>query len=537
MLSLFKKILYAVLALSPLLYAADPERPKIEDVAAIELPINPSWENTKVGLARLILQLDAFYPDEHLFFIARDGEFVYDMARVLLSEEPKKLKRMHLINVSRDNLTSPRFKRYLEENGLTEKKTQGKGIVLIDTGFVGTVPLAIREAVSPEVSQKIHPHFILSGNPTVPSSRFFLTALGPWDISTPTESLRQHINQFEHLSHYGGKSHDYVEDPNGTLIPIAPKIPDEKERNNAIALMQDIKAYALRPIVKQDMDFYGKQLTLVMKAFLGQRSFMESDVLAAARHLQGFQGIQGFYADLNDLSLKHRLKLSSKEVGEFLALFPQYKSLFNSPERQQKIQLESAHPHLKAYLQTPWETIPNLKVVKDNLILEQLIALRSEELYAILCSEVFSKAGAEKRPGLIKAMLSDPASHRWLIATVLNKPYWLNSPQGLKLVNDILEQGTADRRIVDFILSLELVAKNPQALQLLETVLQRGKAKENLNNTLFSKKWWKDHPTLRRLLQGAEPTAASLNAILAQGQHLLPSRSECVTAFEKAVEK
>jgi hypothetical protein len=72
-------------------------------------------------------------PRHELYFVARDGEPFYDVARLATRNDPERARRLHLLNVSRLNMDDAHLADYLAQEGLSA----GGDALLVDIGFSG----------------------------------------------------------------------------------------------------------------------------------------------------------------------------------------------------------------------------------------------------------------------------------------------------------------------------------------------------------------------------------------------------------------
>lgn len=80
------------------------ERPDIQTVSiaidTAKAPAIAQWNQFSRGQFIFLAQMLSFFPENEYYFLARDAEYLYDMARVLLKENPNFRKRLHLLPIS-----------------------------------------------------------------------------------------------------------------------------------------------------------------------------------------------------------------------------------------------------------------------------------------------------------------------------------------------------------------------------------------------------------------------------------------------------
>jgi hypothetical protein len=125
-------------------YATRPDILSLTPQAHPEL--GGDWQKLKRGHLEAVAQMVGLYPERELYFLARDSELLYDLARYYFKDDPKALKRIHLLNVSRLNMRAEHVREYLQQEGISEAALRGgRQVVFIDTGFSGTIPRVLSE--------------------------------------------------------------------------------------------------------------------------------------------------------------------------------------------------------------------------------------------------------------------------------------------------------------------------------------------------------------------------------------------------------
>lgn len=171
---------------------------------------NKEWINLNWAQTEFLAQLLGLYPTHHLYFLARDGEYLYDLALVLTQNQPQLRKRLHLINVSRLNMEDKLLKAYLLQNGVTEQKIKQTGVVFVDTGFNGSIGKKIQGKYPSKIRDKMKIHLIESNADDIPASEIFKIH-GAMDASSYEEMVR-----------FFDRSDDFVT-KNGHIVPVSPK--------------------------------------------------------------------------------------------------------------------------------------------------------------------------------------------------------------------------------------------------------------------------------------------------------------------------
>jgi hypothetical protein len=165
------------------------------------------WRGLKRSHIEAIPQLIELYPDREIYFLARDSELLYDLAKLKFKNDPKILKRIHLLNISRANMRAEHVKDYLAQEGISEAALKnGKKILFVDTGFSGTIPKTIANYFPIDLRDQLKTHLMSSSNPAHPSSRVFLTGLNPEAPRLNPGSMHGSIISYEHMPRYTDRS-------------------------------------------------------------------------------------------------------------------------------------------------------------------------------------------------------------------------------------------------------------------------------------------------------------------------------------------
>lgn len=229
-------------------------REQIENIQPVQHELSPLWPSMVNGQILFVTEILHLYKDHEIYFLARDSEYLYDMARWFLKEKGQAVDRLHLINVSSKSMKSSILGEYLAQNGISRealaKKTK---IVLIDTGMKGSVVDAIRRAVGATETQ-IKSHFILSLNDTIPSSFSFLAKVIDNVDAESLSNLESEIWNYEHLPRAFDRAVDYVR-VNGIIEPReSPLSGLDGEVNAQVAqkYRESLKAYLVQETFEEE---------------------------------------------------------------------------------------------------------------------------------------------------------------------------------------------------------------------------------------------------------------------------------------------
>lgn len=219
-------------------------RPSILNIEAKPLkdrsPFVAQYQKASLLFVSFLLK---FYENSHLYFLARDAEFFYDIAQLL---EPQS-KRIHLINISRESVNSKQLKSYLESQQFFTRLNQGQRSVLVDTGYFGSIPNRLLRLLTTEQKALVKTHLAASENVLIPSSLVFLSQIRKNEQTALLPSaLHPIIEEYEHeLPHYTDRAVDYkwILEWN-RLEPVSPIHEAEGgliSKSMHIELMQDLK--------------------------------------------------------------------------------------------------------------------------------------------------------------------------------------------------------------------------------------------------------------------------------------------------------
>lgn len=188
-------------------------RPDIFNVPAQELPYHlgnaagAHWSGMLEAHFDAVAFILEAYSNREVYFLARDSELLYDAARLATNGAAN----MHLLNVSRVNMEDALLPQYLARHGIDKYSLgQSEGVVMIDTGFVGSIPNKIKTLFPAHLASKIHTHLLVSNTGAIPSMRTFLQRLN-FDAaySNDVQTLHGAITQYEHMPRYSERSTEF----------------------------------------------------------------------------------------------------------------------------------------------------------------------------------------------------------------------------------------------------------------------------------------------------------------------------------------
>lgn len=235
-------------------------RPNIlqDSVKAIPHPeLGPKWTDAlRPAHLEFVAQMLELYPNQELYFLARDSELLYDFAN-LMTAGTSDHKRIHLINVSRANKNDPHLRDYLAQEGIhLEGLREGKEIIFIDTGFEGSIPAKIQELFPQEFHNLLKTHLICSGSEKHPSSRSFLQFLNPSIASLDPGRMHGTIIAYEHLPRYTDQSQRYEKFKGRweATSRLGQETDGKVSKSKALDFIEDLKAFGSLPETRKRME-------------------------------------------------------------------------------------------------------------------------------------------------------------------------------------------------------------------------------------------------------------------------------------------
>lgn len=278
-------------------------RPGIDSVSALSYadagknPPHQSWEKVKKSFAAFTAELLATYPEQQFYFLARDSEYLYDTAQVLLDKKPALRKRLHLLPLSRLNVNNQNVVGFLSQEGLDAHHLKKSGAVLIDLGWRGTIPNSIR-ALLGGVNNVVTQLVTSQSKNGIPSSRVFLQQLvgKSVNLSVPDAHHRD-IVAIEHLSHYHSRPDDIANTQNRWEVYS----PGHDKPSVAVEIMQDLKAYAMDPKVRQWFQTIKEDMSAIAQAARGEGSATAQELADRFQRLRE-NNVDYFLQDLQEMA-------------------------------------------------------------------------------------------------------------------------------------------------------------------------------------------------------------------------------------------
>ncbi|MGE4130184.1 MAG: hypothetical protein AB7F86_01025 [Bdellovibrionales bacterium] len=322
-------------------------RPKIEDLQPLhsEQGVPGYLSESAVrrrarGYTFVLAQLMAFFPEAEMYFLARDGEYLYDVARLLLARESE-WTRLHLVPISTQLSTKLDMPKYLKQNGLTTENLNGRPAVFFDSCCAGTVPDAVETAFKDE---PIDIRGFLITNTTYPASGIFHKASGVDG------------GDIEGDPHFTGSAVDFVRDSWGKIVDVRTLSVSTEVKEASMSYMKALRYHVDGEAQRKEFkEIVGHMRTVF--SFLQNESFNIRDpqgqsALASLMRLRDHHGVSAT-AFLTDCGLMRRKEYASVSSNQLADL--KEASMFARLDDTGKVAIQPAS----------W-TVPNLNDLPPN---------------------------------------------------------------------------------------------------------------------------------------------------------------------------
>jgi hypothetical protein len=406
-------------------------RPNILDIKAekIEKEDAPDqWEKHREGLRNYVAQLLAFYPNEHIYFLARDAEYLYDTARVFLQDDKQASKRLHLINLSSNTVEGDFVKHYSEQNGLTSEALGKARAIMVDTGFSGSIPDAIRFSLPEAVQRKIQGHLIQSQSNDYPSSRVYLSLFNKnAKSSTKTDQFSDVVESLEGFPHYT-ESADEVKKIKGEWKVYSSKS-SKAARDLSTSLIGDIRKFGEGTQEQARFRRILRNMKKLTEAAEGDRKLNRNEVSAAVDALES-DGVYGFLHDLADAQKKGNVKSIPRSFSDFWETAQKVEKVpgmtledYHTQFEWRPGTLEHFYPELSKFLSDPATSIPKATSKELPKIIEAA-SIGQPDTNAHIIANLLPKKQFGQSFDLIKALAESGSSGPQLAAHLSQSDDW-----------------------------------------------------------------------------------------------------------------
>ena len=415
------------------------DRPDILSMQPQNFPqTNTDWEELKAAhISFIAFLLEAYPSDTKIYFLARDSEHLYDVAR-LVTKGTKEAKRFHLLNVSRANMRDPNLMPYLKQNGISpEGLHQGEKVLFVDTGFSGTIPRVIAETFPEDVRSKLKTHLLVSSNPSHPSSRSFLVHLNPMINESDPSQMHGSIVSYEHMPRYTDRSSGYKL-INGTYHPMSPidgasdgSVSKEKSK----AFMKDLIASWNNPQVRAQFQYEREQARWFHQALQSGSEDAKSQIKERLQ-IENKSVQQMAEAQVRDFfevtkNTQEQYKLSPEDLG-LRRIMPS-----QNQASSKKNELIKKFPEWAPVLENPDDKIPELFKKNNWQMIGNLIDANVDvEINKILVKNLYAApaTGIKKDLQVLMIEKADTETLRSLAEYTFSQPHTKEMGDLLKLV-------------------------------------------------------------------------------------------------------
>jgi hypothetical protein len=223
------------------IYEREFKRPDILHLSPQKIQEDSYWEKVRLAQFAYVAKVLELYPEQQLMFLARDGEYLYDVAKIV-TEGTQDFRRIHYVNVSLANMKHPYLLEYLESFGFHEKALRaGESFVFIDTGLRGSIPKDLIKKINPQYAPQILTHLIVSEDHNIPSSRSFLFFLNPKKLYVPPHDYHEYILNYERLPRFYPQSNKFEKTDKGVFPAASIVLAEENiSPEQALSLMKDL---------------------------------------------------------------------------------------------------------------------------------------------------------------------------------------------------------------------------------------------------------------------------------------------------------
>ena len=483
-------------------------RPDILKMPAISENLKNQMEpNMKAAHFSMVAELLSLYPpDTHIYFLARDSEHLYDVAR-LVTEGTSRAENMHLLNISRANMSDQNMKAYLEENGISEKSlSEGQKVLFVDTGFAGTIPRVISEKFPAIYRSQLKTHLAVSSNPSHPSTRAFLVHLNPSVIESVASRMHGTIITYEHISRYTDRSSEYYHSE-GKWHPIS-QIGQTSDgsvsQEKAIGYMQELKAEWHKPEVRAQFQKEMSHLQFLLKVTQsGSVEEIENLKLQLQENTAETRLLKAQLLDIFDTekNADYLLQVKPQQLGVELKVSELEAKV------AKKIELIKKFPEWTPFLENPVDEIPKLFKNHDWQMIGNLIDANADyEINGILLQNLYRQKTEGLAGEMQKSVIenSDKPRRNQLAFMVFSSEEFKDKKDFLKLLIEksyTFEMST----IAQYVFSKPFMADQDD---LLKMVIEKGGKLGGLSliNYVFSKEHTKDkYQLLSLIVETAEP--------------------------------
>jgi hypothetical protein len=166
---------------------------------------------------------------------------------------------------------------------------------------------------------------------------------------------------------------------------------------------------------------------------------------------------------------------------------------------------------------------------KHPELLAALLKKQSPSIDFFIAREFLSKSHWANHPEFIDALLknkNDSFVHYALIAGALSRPHWQAHPQWVEWMDALMKRKSSsyfDKEVVMNILPQSIATNHPEWMEMIIRRVDLSTEFVTLGRLqeVLSEPQWRDHPALRRLVNGEVPTLENLKKAFSKGRSLI----------------
>ncbi|OFZ26256.1 MAG: hypothetical protein A2381_09105 [Bdellovibrionales bacterium RIFOXYB1_FULL_37_110] len=417
-------------------------RPDILSLQSTNHSADLKWDDLKRAHVEAVAMLLEMYPEEEIYFLARDSELLHDAAKIVSKDDPKRLKQIHLLNISRANMRDEHVKDYLAQEGISKEAfSKGKQIVFVDTGFVGTIPDTLQTYFPAEFHKNMRTHLMSSSSSEYPSTRVFLTALNPAASSLNPGNMHGTIIDYEHMPRFTDRSTRF-ELKEGKWHPISPikssGSDGEVSKSLGIKYAEDLKNYLESDEAKNLM----QKRRALWKDLLDISKKNDKDALIAKLKTIITDKELGPYGeamarDLIEASSKNHLGSSQNLLLSDIGLEEIKSTLGNSNKKK----IIEKFPQWKELLEDPETGISKLLMNKDLTTLGKIIDVVDDHEFFMILSKKIGEYDTSETRAIIQLMIDKNKTSLLSQQTFKNPATSQMKDLYIKTINKIVEDG------------------------------------------------------------------------------------------------
>lgn len=289
------------------------DRPEISEIQAARGGLDAADKRVLRGLINFVIELRVFYPESTFYILARDGEPIFDLWKLLFPQDFQK-NRVKLVNISRVSLQHKSMRDYLKSTGLIEDAKRGKHLVAVDSGYEGSIVDAINVILQDEGAGKLFAHLMSSAHNEIPSSRVstrpFLAAAKRKEVEDGdyvSEAAELAVEELEKIAHYTQTANAYERTGSGAWEAVSATNTPEGHIE-ALKYMAGLKQFAIENAQREQVAQTTELFTRLLEMARAERPLNRAAVEGLTADLEK-AGLEDVYGDLREAMGKETIAL------------------------------------------------------------------------------------------------------------------------------------------------------------------------------------------------------------------------------------